>query len=150
MALVRGCRFPDDLLYDVPNHVWYKPEENGVVRTGMTPVAVVLAREILVFTPKRVGMTFEKGRSFATIESAKWVGAVRAAFDGTVTSVNDALIARPMIANEDCYVDGWMMLVRPANKTWRDGLVTGEALGTAYEAWMEEEAFPGCQPSGQR
>lgn len=144
MTLVRGCRFPDDLFYDVPNHVWYKPEENGDVRAGMTPVAVALAREVLVFTPKRVGMTFDKGRSFATVESAKWVGAVRAAFDGTVVSVNETLIARPMIANDDCYGSGWMMLVRPATDAWRNGLATGDALGPAYEAWMEQEAFAGC------
>ncbi len=110
----------------------------------MTPVAVVLAREVLVFTPKRVGMTFEKGRSFATVESAKWVGAVRAAFDGTVVSVNEALVAHPMIANDDCYGSGWMMLVRPATDTWRNGLATGDALGPAYEVWMEQEAFLGC------
>ncbi len=144
MALVRGCRFPDELFYDVPNHVWYKPDEDGIVRAGMTPVAIFLAREVLVFTPKRVGMTFEKGRSFATIESAKWVGAVRAAFDGTVVAVNETLIARPTIANDDCYASGWMMLVRPATNDWRNGLATGAALGSAYEAWMEQEAFAGC------
>jgi glycine cleavage system H protein len=144
VILVRGCRFPDDLFYDVPNHVWYRPEEGGVVRTGMTPVAIALAREVLVFTPKRVGMTFDRGRSFATVESAKWVGAVRAAFDGTVTAVNDTLVRHPMVANDDCYGAGWMMLVRPAIDSWRDILVTGDALGPAYEAWMDSEAFSGC------
>lgn len=148
MALVRGCRFPDDLLYDVPNHVWYKPEEGGLVRAGMTPVAIVLAREVLVFTPKRIGMSFERGRSFATVESAKWVGAVRAAFDGTVIAVNDGLIANPMLANDDCYESGWMLLVRPEADGWRDGLVTGDELGPAYEAWMEQEAFAGCGAPG--
>ncbi len=144
MTLVRGCRFPSDLYYDVPNHVWYKPEENGVVRAGMTPVAIVLAREVLVFTPKRVGMTFERGRSFATVESAKWIGAVRAAFDGRVVAVNETLIAHPMMANDDCYGAGWMMLVHPETDVWRDGLATGDALKSAYEAWMEQEAFAGC------
>lgn len=148
MALVRGCRFPDDLLYDVPNHVWYKPEEGGLVRAGMTPVAIVLAREVLVFTPKRIGMSFERGRSFATVESAKWVGAVRAAFDGAVIAVNDRLIANPMLANDDCYESGWMLLVRPEADGWRDGLVTGDELGPAYEAWMEQEAFAGCGAPG--
>jgi glycine cleavage system H protein len=92
-------------------------------------------------------MTFDKGRSFATVESAKWVGAVRAAFDGTVIAVNDTLVRHPMIANDDCYGAGWMMLVRPATGSWRDVLVAGDALGPAYEAWMDSEAFPGCQKS---
>lgn len=144
MALVRGCHFPDDLFYDVPHHTWYRPEPEGLLRTGMTPVAIALAREVLVFTPRRAGSEFEKGRSFATIESAKWVGAVRAAFDGSVAAVNDGLIARPTIANSDCYGEGWMMLVQPAADAWSAGLVTGAAIGPAYEAWMESESFPGC------
>jgi glycine cleavage system H protein len=144
VALVRGCLFPDNLLYDVPNHTWYKPESDGLLRAGMTPVAIALAREVLVFTPKRVGMTFDKGRSFATIESAKWVGAVRAAFDGTVATVNEALVQQPTMANNDCYGDGWMMLVRPSADDWWSALVTGAKIGPAYEAWMENEAFAGC------
>lgn len=144
MAIVRGCQFPDGLLYDVPHHTWYRGEADGLVRVGMTPVAVALAREVLVFTPKRVGMSFEKDRSFATIESAKWVGAVRAAFDGVVREHNTALVRRPTIANEDCYVEGWMMRVAPDSGDWNFGLVTGEAIAPAYEAWMEGQGFAGC------
>ena len=144
MASMRGCNFPDDLLYDVPHHVWYKPDRDGLVRAGMTPVAIALAREVLVFTPKRVGKEFESDRSFALIESAKWVGAVRAGFDGIVVEINEALVKRPTIANKDCYGEGWMMLVRPIHDNWREGLVTGAAIAPAYEAWMESEGFLGC------
>ncbi len=144
MALVRGCRFPDELFYDVPHHTWYTPDRDGLLRTGMTPVAIALAREVLVFTPRRAGQEFEKGRSFATIESAKWVGAVRAAFDGSVAAVNETLIRRPTIANSDCYGEGWMMLVRPASAEWCAALVSGTDVAAAYEAWMESEGFAGC------
>lgn len=144
MAVVRGCRFPDGLYYDVPHHTWYEPAGDGLIRVGMTPVAIALAREVLVFTPKRVGTAFEKGRSLATIESAKWVGAVRAAFDGTVAVVNETLIVRPTLADDDCYGEGWMVLVRAAVDGWQAGLTAGEAVGPAYEAWMEQEAFAGC------
>jgi glycine cleavage system H protein len=144
MALVRGCNFPDDLLYDVARHVWYKPDRDGLVRTGMTMVGIALAREVLVFTPKRVGKEFERDRAFAIVESAKWVGAVRAGFDGAVEEVNETLIARPTIANHDCYGEGWMMLVRPLSDNWREGLVTGEAIAPAYQAWMDGEGFLGC------
>lgn len=143
MATVRGCNFPDHLLYDVPNHIWYAPLHDGTVRAGMTVVGISLAREVLVFTPKRVGRDVEKGRSFATIESAKWVGAAHAAFDGIVTAVNETLIERPTIANSDPYGEGWMLIVRPTNDNWRLGLVTGGEVGPAYEAWMDREGFVG-------
>jgi glycine cleavage system H protein len=144
LATVRGCFFPDHLFYDVPNHIWYTPLDDGTVRAGMTPVAIVLAREVLVFTPKRVGLEVEKDRSFATIESAKWVGAARAAFDGVVVAVNDALIERPTLANRDPYGEGWMLIVRPAHDDWRAALVTGDAVASAYETWMDSEGFIGC------
>ena len=43
-------------------------------------ISIMLAGEVLVFTPKRVGKDFEAQKSFATIECGKWVGAARAAF----------------------------------------------------------------------
>ena len=89
MAHVRGCDFPDHLLYDVPNLIWYEPLPDGTIRVGLTPVATALSGQMLGFTPKRAGKEFEKGRSFATIESGKWVGPARAAFDGTVVTFNE-------------------------------------------------------------
>ena len=144
MASVRGCSFPEALAYDVPRHVWYAPAGDGLVRAGITPVGVALAREVLIFTPKRVGRDFEAGRGIATIESAKWVGSVRAAFAGRVEAVNTALLARAAPINRDCYGAGWLMLLRPARPDWPAGLVTGPAVGPAYEAWMEREGFEGC------
>jgi glycine cleavage system H protein len=143
MATVRGCVFPDHLLYDVSHHTWYSPVDETLLRFGVSEVGLLLAREVLVFTPKRVGHEFEKDRSLATLESAKWVGSVRSAFDGTVIAINEALVRRPTIANDDCYGEGWMMLVQPARTDWRDSLVTGEAIEPAYEVWMENAAFAG-------
>jgi glycine cleavage system H protein len=140
---VRGSEFPDHLLYDVPNQVWYEPLADGTVRAGMTAVAVELAGDVLAFTPKRIGREFEKGRSFATFESGKWVGPARAAFDGTVVAHNEALVERPRIINGDPYLAGWMLVVRPATAEWREGLITGDAIAPAFEAWMDAEGYEG-------
>ncbi len=144
MPIVRGCNFPDTHFYDVKHHVWYAPEKDGPVRAGMTQVGVALAREVIVFTPKRVGNTFEQHRAFGTVESAKWVGSVRAAFGGTVVAVNEKAMAQTALINTDCYGAGWLLLVKPDSKDWQAGLVTGDAIAAAYEAWMESEAWPGC------
>ena len=82
MALVEGQDYPEHLYYDLDNQVWYEALDDGTVRAGFTPLAIALAGDVLVFTPKRVGRDFEAQRSFATIECGKWVGAARAAFDG--------------------------------------------------------------------
>jgi glycine cleavage system H protein len=132
------------LHYDVPGPVWYAEADDGLVRLGITPVGVALAREVLIFTPKRVGRRFDAGRGVAVVESAKWVGSVRAGFAGTIAAVNVALAARAEAVNADCYGAGWMLLVRPAAPDWRRGFVTGAAVGPAYETWMEREGFEGC------
>jgi len=144
---VRGCVFPMRLLYDVEHHMWYAPLEGGLVRLGMTAVAPALAdNRIYAFTPKRVGRELEAGRSCATIESSKWVGPARVAFDGVVEAVNEALIENPGWLVEDPYERGWMMIARPTRQDALVGLVTGEALAEAYEAWMDANDFPGCAP----
>lgn len=145
MQTVNGCQLPLHLYYDVPNHIWYAPLDNGDVRMGMTPVAVALAdNRIFAFTPKRPGRDLEKGRSFATIESGKWVGPARAAFDGLVIEANDDLIDRPGLLVTDPYAAAWMIVARPAAADALAGLVTGQPMHAAYEAWMRDNDFAGC------
>lgn len=151
-VFVRGCRFPRHLLYDVPNHMWYLEIDGGLVRVGMTSVAAALAdNRIFAFTPKRVGRELEVGRSCATIESSKWVGPARIAFDGIVEAVNEALIDDPGRLVTDPYGAGWMLIGRPAGGSSHGppllGLVTGDALHAAYTAWMNANEFRGCDGS---
>ena len=144
MITVRGCRFPEHLLYNVEHHVWYERLENGAFRLGMTSVAIALAGEVLAFTPRRVGRPVEAGRACATVESGKWVGPARIAFDGVVEDINEAMMERPIMANEDCYGAGWMLIARPEGAIPLERLVSGNEVAEAYERWMEAENFPGC------
>ncbi len=141
MALVDGKDYPEHLYYDVANQVWYEALDNGDVKAGFTPIAMMLAGDVLVFTPKRVGRDFEAQRSFATIEGGKWVGAARAAFDGIVVASNDELERRPRLLSEDAFGAGWMLIVKPAHENWREGLVTGPGVSAAFADWISAEAY---------
>jgi len=142
---LRGCRFPRRLYYDVVHHMWYDPLPDGTVRVGMTAVGPALAgNNIFAFTPKRVGRDIEKGRSCATIESSKWVGPARVAFDGVVEVVNEALIDNPTALVDDPYDAGWMLIARPTGADALAGLVTGDGVEPAYTQWMDDNDFPGC------
>ena len=55
MPTVRGCYLPDELLYDVENHIWFQEVGDGNVRLGMTAVATAMAGQLVAFTPKKVG-----------------------------------------------------------------------------------------------
>src|SRR5262249_43738375 len=141
MVKIQDNEFPDHLFYDIENQIWYEPLADGTLRAGFTSWAVSLMGEVLVFTPKRIGRDFEAGRSFATIEGGKWVGSARAAFDGVVVAHNESLIRKPELLMEDAYGEGWMLTVRPGAENWRATLVTGAAIGPAFEAWFATDAY---------
>jgi len=147
MASARGCNLPDDLLYDVDNHIWYREEPDGNVKLGMTTVATAMAGQLVAFTPKKAGRSVEAGKSCATVESGKWVGPAKSAAAGAVVAVNDALVAKPSLANEDPYA-AWMVLLKPTDwASVKAGLTPGSQVAPKYEAKMAADGFAGCAPA---
>lgn len=145
MPDVRGCHLPDDLLYDVENHIWFKETGDGNVRIGMTAVATAMAGRLVAVTPKRVGRGVKAGKSCATIESGKWVGPAKSAAAGEIIAVNEALLATPDIANSDPYEAGWLVELKPEDWDSVKGTLTpGNAVASAYEAKMAADGFDGC------
>lgn len=145
MPDVRGCQLPDDLLYDVENHIWFKEQDDGSVKLGMTTIATAMAGQLVAFTPKKVGRKVDAGKSCATVESGKWVGPAKSAAGGEVVQVNDELVNKPSLANEDPYGAGWMVIVKPDN--WaaaKASLTPGAQVAQPYEAKMNADGFAGC------
>jgi glycine cleavage system H protein len=148
MANVRGCNLPDELLYDVENHIWYQETGDGNVRLGMTTVATAMAGQLVAFTPKKAGRSVDAGKSCATVESGKWVGPAKSAAAGAVVEVNDEMVSKPSLANEDPYGKGWMVVLKPAD--WaavRATLTPGSQVAAKYEAKMAADGFAGCEPA---
>ena len=145
MADVRGCHLPDDLLYDVENHIWFKEQDDGNVKLGMTTVATAMAGQLVAFTPKKVGRSVQAGKSCATVESGKWVGPAKSAAAGEIVAVNEDLVSKPTLANEDPYAAGWLVIIKPDD--WaaaKATLVPGSAVAAPYEAKMAADGFAGC------
>ena len=145
MPDVRGCHLPDELLYDVENHMWFKELDDGNVRIGMTTIATSMAGLLVAFTPKKAGRAVQPGKSCATVESGKWVGPAKSAAGGQVLAVNDDLIAKPALANEDPYGAGWMVILKPDD--WagvKPTLTPGAQVAPKYELKMDADGFAGC------
>ncbi len=146
MPTVRGCHLPDDLLYDVENHIWFRETGDGNVKLGMTTIATAMAGELVAFTPKKVGRSVKQGRSCATVESGKWVGPAKSAASGEVIEINEELVATPSIANEDPYDRGWMVILKPDDwDSVKPALVVGTDVTPGYEAKMDADGFAGCE-----
>jgi glycine cleavage system H protein len=141
VARIQDHEFPESLFYDLQNQVWYERLPDGLVRAGFTPLAMMLAGDVLVFTPKRTGRDFEKNRSFATIECGKWIGSARAAFDGIVVASNETLMRKPELLNTDAFGAAWMIVARPSDENWSHDLITGPEIAAAFEAWLASAVY---------
>jgi glycine cleavage system H protein len=129
LARVQDYEFPEHLLYDVENQIWYAPLGDGTLRTGFTGWAAALMGEVLVFTPKR-GHSFEKDRWFAMVEGGKWVGAARAGFDGMKVSEKGAVSIYGMGRFPvTLYKEQWTVVAQNENLVSKPELLTRDAFG---------------------
>ena len=140
MGVWAGCEIPEDLLYDVEHDVWVRPHDNGEVTLGMTDPAQSRAGKLAHILIKKVGKRLQRGRSAATIESAKWAGPFPTPVTGTVVANNqEGFRADMLIANRDPYGAGW--IVRLAPERWEEEsplLVTGAEAVERYRVRIEE------------
>ena len=107
------CHFPEDRLYDLDNNVWIRLDQEKVATLGITSVHAALAGRLKQIMFRPTGSSFDRGRSIATIESAKYFGAVRTPFTGTLLEINPALESNPKLANDHPYNEGWFVRIQP-------------------------------------
>jgi len=139
-----GYLFFDDLLYE-KNHFWCKMEGDLVVM-GATEFISKQAGEITFVDLPEEDDDVIQGKPFGSIESGKWVGPAKIAFDAEVIEVNDALAGNPKMANGDPYGEGWLVKVRPEDPaSATSGLTPGSAVADPYEAKMAADEFAGCE-----
>lgn len=141
MTTVNNCNIPNELYYLVEKHVWGRLE-GDVVTVGLTDVAQNLAKGMLSVLPKTVGRKVARGKSVATVESAKWVGPVPALVSGEIVEINQAVLADPKIINTDPYGEGWIAKLRPSDwDTEAAELHTGDEGIKAYRAFLDSEGI---------
>jgi len=128
VTLVNNCNIPADLYYLVAKHVWGRLD-GDLVTVGLTDVAQNLAKGMLSVLPKAPGRKVVKGKSVATVESAKWVGPVPALVGGEIVEVNQAVLADPKLINADPYGDGWMVKISIAKPEELAELLSAETYG---------------------
>ena len=121
-----------------------EPNGDGTYTVGMTMIATGMAGQLVAFTAKKAGKTVNAGKSCATIESGKWVGPAKIAFDAEIVAVNDTLSENPKLANSDTYGEGWMVKVKPSDDSAVASLTPGTAVAGPYEAKMAADEFAGC------
>lgn len=113
MVKVDGYEVPEGLYYSI-DFEWIKIEGDKV-RMGITDYAQKQLREIVYADLPEAGTEVKQNEPYGTVESVKAVSDLVAAISGTVEEVNAEVQSKPEILNEDPYVKGWLILVKPSN-----------------------------------
>ena len=101
---------PKDLSYSKDDE-WIRTESDGRVVVGVTDYAQNQLGDIVFVELPEVGSQVNVGDSFGVIESVKAVSDLLAPVNGKILEINGLLEERPEAVNEDCYGDGWMVII---------------------------------------
>lgn len=113
MVRVENYEVPENLYYS-NDFAWIKVEGEKV-RMGITDYAQKQLREIVYAELPDSGTELTQNEPYGTLESVKAVSDLVAALSGTIEEVNTEVQTQPELLNEDPYIKGWLVVVKPAN-----------------------------------
>jgi glycine cleavage system H protein len=113
MVKVEGHEVPEGLYY-TKEFEWLKIEGDKV-RVGVTDYAQKQLREIVYAELPNAGSETKQNEPYGTVESVKAVSDLVAPISGTIEQVNAEVQSKPELLNEDPYVKGWLLIVKPTN-----------------------------------
>jgi glycine cleavage system H protein len=128
--------------YDIPQTLRYSREDEWTradgerVTVGITDYAQQQLGDVVFVELPAVGKAVERGEPFGVIESVKAVADLYAPVSGEVVEVNTELSQRPETVNEDCYGDGWMVVIAVSDPSEVDALLDA----AAYAAYVGERS----------
>lgn len=116
---------PTELKY-TDSHEWAEVMSDGNVRVGITDHAQGLLGDMVYVELPEVGRALTTKEECAVVESVKAASDVYSPLSGEVIEVNEALNDAPELINNAAYSDGWIMVIKPADSTELDALLSAE------------------------
>lgn len=116
--------YPDDLRYN-KEHEWVR-RENGRARIGISHYAQDELGDVVFVDLPQEGSNFQAGEAFAAVESVKAVSDIFAPVSGRVVEVNEELLDKPELINEDPYGAGWIAVIEMDNPAELDDLLDAQ------------------------
>jgi glycine cleavage system H protein len=115
---------PDDVRY-TETHEWVRRDGERFV-IGLTDHAQTEMGEIVMVELPEINSQAVKGQTLGALEAVKTAEDFYSAISGTVAEVNTDLEASPDLINEDPYGKGWLVVVKGADLSHFDSLMTAE------------------------
>jgi len=123
---------PNDLKYNKTDE-WVKLEENNAI-IGISDYAQDQLSDIVFFEfLKNPGDDFKKDDILASVESVKAASDIIAPVSGKIVEVNNVVVDKPEILNEDPYDQGWLFKIELVNPSELDNLMDSGAYTTYCE-----------------
>ena len=114
--------FPENLRY-TKDHEWIRLERDIAV-VGITDFAQKELGDIVYVEVETVGKSLAAAEVFGTVEAVKTVSDLFMPLSGNIIELNPALANEPELVNNDPYGKGWMIKVKPSNKSDLDTLMS--------------------------
>lgn len=114
------------MIYFTEDHEWIRIE--GTTATvGITDYAQSQLGDLVFVQLPDVGAKVSKGDASVVVESVKAASDVYVPVNGTVTAINDAVVANPELVNSAAESDGWLWQMSLSDMAQLDGLMDAAA-----------------------
>ena len=110
----------------------YVLEHENKFEIGITPYAIEQLGDIVFIELPEVGTEYSKNEVFATVESVKAASEIYMPIAGKVLEINEALIEKPELLNEQPFEDMWLI------KTTGEFISVDKDDLLSYDAYIEE------------
>ena len=106
------------------SHEWARVEDNGQITVGISDHAQAALGDLVYVELPSVGDDLQAGNGAAVVESVKAASDVYSPVSGKVVAVNEKLADAPETINGDAYGEGWLFVVKPADSSELDALLS--------------------------
>lgn len=96
------------------DHEWLDDENKDSCSVGITDHAQDSLGDVTFVELPDVGNTFSKGEVFGVVESVKAASDLYMPVSGKILEVNEKLTDSPEILNQNPYVEGWLIKIKPS------------------------------------
>jgi glycine cleavage system H protein len=116
--------YPKEYLY-TKEHEWIKRDGSQAV-VGITIYAQKQLGDIVFVELPQAGKKYEAGKPFGSVESVKAVSEIYAPVSMEVVGVNNEVVQKPELINEDAHDKGWLIKIKVNNEADFEGLLSAE------------------------
>lgn len=124
---------PAELRY-LESHEWARLEADGTVTIGISDHAQQALGDLVFAEVPDAGRRVAAGEACAVVESVKAASDVYSPVSGEVVASNADLGGQPELINQDPYGAGWLMRIRPDDKTQFAAMLDARAYEAALAA----------------